>query len=357
MRGSLGTMPMRALVKQRPERGLDLLEVPDPRPQEGEVLVRVEAAGVCGSDVARYVWTDNYRKGAAKSMEDDLPRILGHEFAGTVIGLGPGSMDVRVGDRVIVRNILECGHCWACQEGRVNICDQRRTIGVHVDGGYAELVAVPAANCSAIPERASFHLAAALQPFAVSTHAVRQAGLGPGDRIAVWGLGPIGLAVAFAARVRGVETVAAFDLNPERVAWARKAGVPAVDATDIEPTQCLHDSFGPRSIDAMFDAAGALSSMVPAVGALRKGGPVVLIGNLPGPLHADLMPMIMDEQRLIGSRGYTLAAWRQALQTISGSGFERTLGDEVGLAGAIDSFEASAAGTGRPFTIIPTIDR
>ena len=121
---------MRALVKTRAGPGLDLLQVPDPVPGPDEVVIRVEAAGVCGSDVARFVWTRNYDAGAAKAMTDDLPRIMGHEFAGVVDALGPDVTGVRVGDRVGVMNILGCGRCAACHRGMPNVCVERRTIGV-----------------------------------------------------------------------------------------------------------------------------------------------------------------------------------------------------------------------------------
>ena len=351
---------MRALVKTRPARGLELLEVPDPVPGAGEVLLRVGAAGVCGSDVARYVWTRNYEAGGAKAMTADLPRIIGHEFAGTVEALGPAADagPPAVGDRVVVQNILGCWRCDECLRGMPNLCVDRRTLGVHRDGGYAELVVVPARNCTPMADSMSMHLGAALQPFAVGTHAVAQADLRPGDRIVVWGLGAIGLAVIHAARLRGASVALGLDRNPIRLAEAEALGIPTMDTTGLDDAASLGSALvqrlGRRSLDAAFEAAGVAVAISAVQPALRKQRPIVLIGNLKDHFSGDLMPHIMDEQRLVGSRTYGMASWAIAARTIESSGFDRTLGDEVGLDEAIDRFEAATRGEGRPFTIMPS---
>jgi len=347
-------MPMRALVKTKPGPGLDLLRVPDPVPGPGEVVVRVEAAGVCGSDVARYVWTRNYEAGAAKSMTDDLPRILGHEFAGTVVETGPDVRRVTVGDRVGIQNVLGCDRCEACRRGMPNVCAERRTIGVHRDGGYAERCVVPEANITAMPEGMSFHLAAAWQPFSVATNAVELAGLRPADRILVWGLGPIGLAAIFAARLRGATVALGVDKNPIRLAEAEALGIPTMAVGDGDLGAAVRERLGARSVDAVFEAAGAAATIEASLPVLRKSRSMVLIGNQRERVSADLMPLIMDQQRLIGSRSYSLDIWDLAVRTIGDSGFEATLGDEVGLEEALARFEAAAAGHGRPFTIMPS---
>lgn len=345
---------MRALVKTRPGPGLDLLRVPDPVPGPAEVVVRVEAAGVCGSDVARYVWTRNYEAGGAKSMTGDLPRIMGHEFAGTVLEVGPEVRRVQVGDRVGVQNVLGCGRCAACLRGMPNVCAERQTIGVHRDGGYAERCAVPEANITPMPEGMSFHLAAAWQPFAVATNAVELADVRPGDRILVWGLGPIGLAAIFAARLRGAEVALGVDKNPIRLAEAEALGIPTLAVGDGDLAAAVRERLGTRSVDAVFEAAGVQAAIEASLPLLRKSRSMVLIGNLRDRVSADLMPLIMDQQRLVGSRSYSLDIWALAVRTIAASGFVATLGDEVGLDQAIERFEVAATGAGRPFTIVPS---
>lgn len=338
---------MQALVKTRPGPGLELAEVPEPRPGPGEVLVRVAVAAVCGSDVARYRWSRNYEAGAAKDMTRDLPRILGHEFSGIV---DEGADGVPAGSRVAIRNILGCGHCRSCVVGYASTCTRRRTIGVHTDGGYAEYAVVPAANCTVLDDGADLHLAAALQPFAIATHAVRKAELGPGATFAVWGLGPVGLGVVMAAALCGAVPIAAFDLDPGRVAEARSLGIPAFDPRETGPADVL----APRSVDALVDAAGAGTVVIEQARALVHRGPVVLIGNLPANVDADLMPLIMAEQRILGVRSYSAPAWDQAVRTVAATPFHRTLGDEVPLGpAALERFELAANGGGRPFAVVP----
>jgi threonine dehydrogenase-like Zn-dependent dehydrogenase len=332
---------------------MELLDVPDPRPEQGEVLLRVGAAAVCGSDVARYAWTRNYEAGGAKAMGADLPRIMGHEFAGTVEELGPGVTSLAVGDRVVVQNILACSRCAECDRGLPNLCRERRTLGVHRDGGYAELVVVPERNATPMPDGMDMHLAAGLQPFAVATYAVQRADLRPGDRILVWGLGPIGLAVILAARLRGVETALALDRVPVRLVGAGRMGIPAADAGDGDPAGVVERAIGRRSVDAVFEAAGAPEVIPASLPILRKDRPMILIGNLRANVDADLMPLIMDQQRLVGTRSYSLEAWSIALRTVQASGFAGTLGDVVGLDEAIDRFELAVASVERPFAIVP----
>jgi threonine dehydrogenase-like Zn-dependent dehydrogenase len=344
---------VRALVKSRPGRGLDLLEVSDPAPGDGEILLEVAAAGVCGSDVARFVWTRNHEAGAAKSMADDLPRVLGHEYAGTIVEIGPEVDPALIGRRAVVQNVLSCGRCEACGQGTINLCAERRTLGVHRDGGYAELAAVPAANVFPIADSLNFSLAAAITPFAVSSNAVELAGLRPGHRVIVIGVGPIGIAAALAARLRGADVVGVLDRNPVRLQDAEAIGFAGIDTRDIDVRSRLLEVLGPRSVDAVIEAAGVADAVTWTLPVLKKGRPIVLLGNQRETAQIDLMPIVMDQQRIVGSRSYSMTVWRQALATIERSGMDRLLGDDVGFEEAIVRFEEAADGHGRPFTVVP----
>ncbi len=344
---------MRALVKTRPGPGMDLMDVPDPVAGPGEVVIRVEAAGVCGSDIARYVWTRNHEPGAAKDMSKDLPRILGHEYAGVVVEVGSGVSSSRVGERIAVQNVLGCSACRECDAGMPNLCRVRKTLGVHRDGGYAQFASLPEANLTPIPDDMDFHVAASVTPFAVSSNAVSLAELEPGDGIVIWGLGPIGVAVALAARLRGAEVILGIDRNPVRLAEAEELGIPTLDTSIGDPAALLLERLGPRAADAVFEAAGLADAIRWSLPILRKRRPMVLIGNLKDHVQADLMSLVMDQQRLVGSRSYSLPIWRMALQTVTKTSFPKTLGEMVTFDEAIAAFEAAAAGTGRPFTILP----
>jgi (R,R)-butanediol dehydrogenase/meso-butanediol dehydrogenase/diacetyl reductase len=278
---------------------------------------------------------------------------MGHKSSGIVAALGSGVTGFEVGDRIAIQNILGCGRCEACHRGMPNVCDYRRTIGVHRDGGYAELCAVPGANCVRIADDVSFHLGAALSPFAVCTNAVTLADLEPGHRILVWGLGPIGLGIVAAARVRGAEVALGIDINPVRLAEAEAFGVPTLDTSERDPAAAVAGALEPRSLDAVFEAAGLAEAIEASLPLLRKTRPILLVGNLKDRVDADLMPVMMDQQKILGSRSYSLAVYDLAVRTIAGSGYERTLGETVLLDEAIDRFEAAASGAGRAFSILP----
>jgi len=347
---------VKALVKTRPEPGLDLLDVAEPTPGPGEVLLQVDTAAVCGSDVARFRWAREYQPGGAKAMGRDLPRILGHGYAGTVVGVGGGAdsaaeTGVAVGDRVTVQNVIGCWQCPACLAGLPNACDRRRTLGVHLDGGYAERAVVPARNCSPMPDAMDFPVGAALHAFAIATYAVDHAELRPGERIVIWGAGRVGIAVLLAARLRGIDDALVIDRAPDRLATVAELGADTLLVGDRIDDGTLADRVGAHAVDAVFEAAGVPASVPVSLPALRRRGPMVLIGNMSSAEPLDLLPLIMDQQRLIGTRSYSLAAWHTALRTAVRSGFAGTLGDEVDIADAPARFERAAEGVGGPFSV------
>lgn len=344
---------MKALVKVRPGPGLDLLEVPDPTATPGEVVLRVDVSIVCGSDIGRYQWTRNYEAGAAKSMVHDLPRILGHEFAGTVVAKGADVDSLAVGDRVAVRSALGCGRCVECRTGMPNVCKERQTLGVHRDGGYAEMVSAPERNCSRIPDSMDIHVAAGVGTFAISTHAVEKLDLEPGDRIVIWGAGPVGLAALLAAQLRGIGSALVIDRVADRLDTARSLGAEVLDVADGAAAARLLERLGPRSVEGVIEAAGVPEAVAASLPVLRKRRAMVLIGNMRTASELDLMPLIMDEQRLLGSRSKSLASWDLALRTIEQTRFVETLGQDARLDDALPLFEAAAKGEGGPFTILP----
>jgi threonine dehydrogenase-like Zn-dependent dehydrogenase len=224
---------------------------------------------------------------------------------------------------------------------------------VHSDGGYAEQVVVPEHNCSRLPDSVDFHVAAGVGTFAIATHAVAMAGLEPGERIVIWGAGPVGLSTLLAAQLRGIESALVIDLVAERLSVARELGADTLDVSGGDAATLLLDKLGPRSAEAVFEAAGAPESVAASLPVLRKRRPMVLVGNMGTPSTLDLMPLIMDEQRLLGSRAKSLASWRLALETIGRTAFARTLGRDVELSRALPEFEAAASGQAGPFTIVP----
>lgn len=262
---------MRSAVLEAPGR-IKLVEAPVPAPGRGEVLVRLRAVGICGSDVHYY--TDG-RIGDAVAR---YPFVLGHEPAGEVAAAGDGVADLRPGDRVALEPALSCGACPICLAGRPNCCPRVRFLGSPpVPGVFEEYHVFAADQCVPIPESMSWETAATLEPLAVAMHAVNLARLRLGDRVAVMGGGPIGLLTAAAARLSGASFVALTEPLPARRDAATRFRVDlALDPGEADLPARLNRAAG--EIDAAFEAAGAQEAVDHATLAVRPGGTAVIIG-------------------------------------------------------------------------------
>jgi len=347
---------MKALVKESPAPGIVYRDVPDLVPGPGQVVVRVRACGISGSEIARYRWTEAYHAGRAKDMTRLLPRIMGHEFSGTVAAAGPGVTSVAPGVPVVVQPVVGCGGCESCDAGLPNHCTRRITLGVHADGGFAECCLMPAGNVYAIPEGVTLESAALVQPFAIAAYALEIAALRPGDRIGVWGVGAIGVSIIQQALIGGLVVEFAVGRDPGRLAAAAALGVRhTVSARETDAPRRLDELYAGRKLDAIFEVSGHTPAVNSALGLLKRRGRVVLIGNLREPFQADLLQAIMDQLNLLSVRTYSLAAWRRALALLP-----RVQGqhgavpvERVALADGVRAFERAAAGEGLKFVLEP----
>jgi len=347
---------MKALVKESPEPGISLRDVADPPLAPGHVIVRVKACGVSGSEVARYRWTPAYHAGGAKDMTTLLPRIMGHEFSGTIAAAGPGVSGIAEGDPVVVQSVIGCGGCESCDAGLPNHCNRRVTIGVHADGGFAEYCGVPAANVYRVPAGVSLDNVALLQPFAIAAYALEIGTIRPGDRIGVWGVGAIGVSIIQQALIGGATVEFAVGRDPGRLEAARGLGVRnVISAREADAPQRLLELHGRDKLDAIFEVSGHTPAVNSALALLKRRGRVILIGNLREPFHADLLQAIMDQINLLSVRTYSLAAWRRALALLP-----RVQGQRgalpltrVPLADGVRAFERAAAGEGAKFVLEP----
>ncbi|MCT5453208.1 alcohol dehydrogenase catalytic domain-containing protein, partial [Pseudomonas aeruginosa] len=214
-------------------RDLRLSELERQAPRPGEVELEVAYCGICGSDLHEYQsGPHSIPQAEAHPLSGcRAPLTLGHEFCGVVAALGPGVEGLRIGDRVAVEPEYRCGECRYCREGRYNLCESMGFIGLMGDGGFAERARVPAYMLHRLPDAVGFRQAAVLEPAAVALHALRRSSLAPGQRCAVFGLGPIGLLLVMLARQRGIEDIVAIDVSPERLALAGERGVPVAVAS------------------------------------------------------------------------------------------------------------------------------
>ncbi len=271
---------MQAVIKPTAAPGFALADVPEPEPGEGELLLRVEAASVCGSDVHLYDWNP----WAAGRVHP--PRIIGHEICGVVVGRGPGTV-AQDGRRVAVESHIVCGHCSSCVRGDFHVCANTRILGVDVDGGFASLVAVPSANCHTVDDETSSEVAAALEPFGNAVHACSYGELA-GQTVVVFGCGPIGCAAIAVARARGATRVIAVDRNRYRLDLAERMGAAALVMADADVERHVRAAAAGVEIDCALEMSGASSAVVSAFRLVRAGGWISLLGIGDEPATIDL---------------------------------------------------------------------
>ena len=273
-------------------------EVPRPEVGADEVLIEVKACGICGSDV----------HGMDGSSGRRLPPIImGHEAAGLIREVGDRVADWEVGDRVTFDSTVSCGSCHFCRRGDINLCDNRRVLGVscgefHRDGAFAEYVAVPQNILYRLPDGLAFEHAAMVEPVSVAVHAVQRVPVQLGDTAVVVGTGMIGLLAVQAARAAGCGHIIAVDVQRSKLELALKLGADEAlspQETDL-PAAVLRRTQG-RGADVAFEAAGFQDTVSLAVASVRKGGSIGLIGNLTPEVRLALQAVVTRELTLYGS--------------------------------------------------------
>jgi 2-desacetyl-2-hydroxyethyl bacteriochlorophyllide A dehydrogenase len=290
---------MDVLVYEGP-REMNMRRLPIPKPEAGEVLIRVEKVGICGSELSGYLGHNSLRV---------PPLVMGHEFAGTVSALGSGVTTLQPGDRVTVNPLLSCHVCCSCVGGRPQLCENRKIIGVHRPGAFAEYVAVPAGNVFLLPDSVSMNAGTLTEPLACTIHAVRLARLDPADRVLIYGGGPIGLLLLQAARQFGLRNVTLMELNRNRLDIANALG--AVTADSEESLRAVMPAGG---FDVVLDAVGVDATRRQSILLAKAGGRVVFSG-----LHEAESPIpvnvaIRNELELKGAFCYDPRDFATALQ-------------------------------------------
>lgn len=307
---------MKAAVLHGPD-DLRVEEVPTPRAGPGEVVVRVRANGICGTDL-RVV-------GGTKTRGVVLPRIIGHELAGEVAEVGAGVTAVRVGDRVSVAPIHHCHRCAYCLNDRENVCLNRTALGYEYDGGLAEYVLVPAAsvaegNLVRVPETLSFEEAALVEPVACCVNGNELSRVRLGDRVLILGGGPIGLIHLQLARLAGASRVIVSEPTPHRRAVASRLGADvALDPTTDDLLAIVRDLTDGLGADATILAFGAPELVDLALNATRKGGTVNLFAGFPGAGEATFSANTVHYHELIvtGTSSYKRAHFQTAADLIA----------------------------------------
>jgi L-iditol 2-dehydrogenase len=277
---------------------LEIADMPLPPVGRDEVLVRVEACGICGSDVHGYDGTSGRRI---------PPIVMGHEAAGTVAAIGAEVRGYADGDRVTFDSTVYCGSCAFCQSGDVNLCDNRQVIGVSCGdyrrhGAFAEYVVIPARILYPLPDSISFAEAAMLEAVSVALHAVRVSPVRGGETALVLGAGMIGLLTLQAARAAGCARVLIADIDPTRLGLAAQVGADErLHASGADLLKEILALTGGRGVDLALEAVGRTETVLSAIDCTRKGGTVTLVGNIQPEVVLPLQKVVSRQIRLQGS--------------------------------------------------------
>ena len=302
---------MKALVKTAAGAGhLALEDRPTPQAGSGQILIRVRAAGICGTDL-------HIRAGEYPCTP---PVVLGHEVCGTVEAVGAGVDGLRPGDAVVTETYAHvCGHCHYCTTGRQNLCAQRRSIGSGADGGMAEYVAVPAHRVQPLPKRLSIEEGAANEPYICCVQAVfGKVCLRPGDPVLVSGPGIMGLFCAQLLHLMGCRVlVTGTPRSVKRLDLAKRLGADETLFSDREDlTAQIHAFSGGLGVAASFECSGAQTSVTTCLDGLRKGGTMVQVALPGGPSSIDLTALALGEKHITGSFATLPVWWEKGLQLL-----------------------------------------
>jgi len=274
--------------------------MPVPAIADDEVLVRVRACGVCGSDIHGYDGSTGRRI---------PPLVMGHEAAGVVERVGGSVEGVAPGDRVTFDSMVSCGACEFCRNGQINLCDARMVLGVSCGdyrrhGAFAEYVAVPARILYTLPDSLSFERAALTEAVSIAVHAVNRRVPADAEAALVIGAGMIGVLTIQVLRSRGVRTIVAVDLDAQKLDLARRMGAThTVNASTSDVPATVADMTGGRGVDVAYEVVGHGDTLATAIRSVRKGGTVVGVGNLSPTVELPLQSMVTREISVLGSSG------------------------------------------------------
>lgn len=294
---------MRAVILDQPG-SLRVDARPDPTPEPGQVVVRVHAAGICGTDL--HILDGEF-------PPTPYPIIPGHEFAGEVVELGTGVTGLAVDDRVAVDPSLFCGRCWQCQRQRGNLCENWGAIGDTVDGAFADYVAVPASNCYRLPDPVDYRAGALVEPVACAVHGLRRLDMGIGSSLLIVGAGTMGLLLMQLARSVGAYEVAMVDQDPARLEVATELGAAA---TAISVNEIVDGHSG--GFDHVVEATGVPAAGQAALDAVITGGTFMVFGVAPQDARLQLSPFDVYKREItvIGSMA-VLSSFAPAVKAVA----------------------------------------
>jgi (R,R)-butanediol dehydrogenase/meso-butanediol dehydrogenase/diacetyl reductase len=321
-----------------------------PAPGAGEVLIRVASCGICGTDLHEYIAGPIVTPVEPHPLTGaQNPQILGHEFAGDVVAVGPGVTRVAPGARVAVMPLAYCGHCAYCRRGLQHLCATMACVGLsHPWGGMAELATVAEYQIVPLPEGVTHRQGALIEPTAVAAYGVERAGVGPGDRVLITGAGPIGALAALCARSAGASVVYVSEPNAARRARAEALGVATVlDPTSVDVPELLREESEGLGVDVAIECSGHPGGFTTAVHSLRRRGTLAQTGLFVGEATVEPMLWALNDLTIVGTWCYWVYGFdRVAAQIAAGDlPVERVVTSSVTLDEVPDAFARLAGGT------------
>jgi threonine 3-dehydrogenase len=307
---------MKALVKARAEAGLEIEDVPVPEVGRDDVLIRVLAAGVCGTDVHIYEW-DGWAQRNVKA-----PLVIGHEFAGEIVEIGSDVQDLAVGDIVSGEGHLVCGRCRNCMAGRRVQCARTKGVGVNYPGAFAEFIALPATNVWRHPADIDLAVAAIFDPFGNAVHTALTFPV-LGEDVLITGAGPIGIMAAIVARHAGARHVVITDVSPYRLELAAKIGVTeAVDTTQT-PLRDVMSGLGMREgFDVGMEMSGKPVALREMLGSMTHGGKVAMLGLPSEQFAIDWAHLVLNMITIKGIYGREMFETWYEMSVLTASGVD-----------------------------------
>jgi L-iditol 2-dehydrogenase len=305
---------MRALVKyDLGEGNIELRDVPEPRVGKGEVKVKVDTAGICGSDL-------HILHGDIE-IPMKVPFVIGHEFSGVVVETGEGVTQCKIGDRVTAENSRDvCGHCIYCRTGNYNLCSKRLATGYAFDGAFTDYCVVPEERVHILPDNVDFLTGALSDPSACAYHAVQElTRICASDRVFITGPGPMGLFSLQYAKANGAQViVTGKDKDEGRLELAAELGADLTINVDCEnPKEKIERYFNDDCVDVALECSGKEAGARLALELLRKQGKYTQIGIFGSPVNIDMDTILYKEIRIIGSFSQKYTAWKEAIRLTS----------------------------------------
>jgi threonine dehydrogenase-like Zn-dependent dehydrogenase len=311
---------MKAVVKTAPGPGnVAYTDFKDPELRPGQVVIEIQATGLCGTDLSLYHWKESM----VQQFKPTPPMVMGHEFAGVVAAVGAGVTGLKVGDRVTANPLMYCGQCYYCRTGRHSICDDRPLLGLGLNGCFARYVAVRQENVHPLPPEASYEAAAMSEVLCVALHTLDRIPLGPGDTVAVVGAGPLGFLILLAAQTAGASRVVmtGLEVDKDRLKIAQSLGAHTIVVDETDPAEAIRELTRGLGADVVFECAGHPSGVPQALTLVRKGGRIGILGQGYGDSAFNTAIVCYREVELIGVRAYDPKAWRRSYDVLASRQF------------------------------------